>query len=167
MLAALTLIQSGDTERKLFLYDTFAGMPEPAEMDVDYDGNHAACRIGEEYKSWDAVARASVHEVRRNLGETGYPSANLVFTEGRVEQTIPATAPDRIAILRLDTDWYASTRHELEHLYPLLSPGGVLIIDDYGHWKGCRRAVDEYLQQNSIRMMLHRVDYTGRFGIKP
>jgi hypothetical protein len=88
------------------------------------------------------------------------------FVKGKVEDTIPASTPDRIAILRLDTDWYASTRHELEHLYPLLAPGGVLIIDDYGHWEGCRQAVDEYFASRNLQVLLNRVDYTGRIAVK-
>lgn len=87
---------------------------------------------------------------------------------GDVEQTLldESNHPARISLLRLDTDWYHSTRVELEQLYPLLSPGGVLIIDDYGHWEGCRKAVDEYFAANRIRMFLQRIDYTGRLGIK-
>jgi hypothetical protein len=73
--------------------------------------------------------------------------------------------PDQIALLRLDTDWYESTRAELDQLFPRLAAGGVLLVDDYGHWQGCRRAVDEYFRDHSIRMMLHRIDYTGRIGI--
>ena len=84
-----------------------------------------------------------------------------------MEQTIPATVPERIALLRLDTDWFDSTYHELVHLYPRLVPGGVLIIDDYGHWQGCRQAVDQYLAENNIHLLLNRIDYTGRMAIKP
>jgi hypothetical protein len=69
-------------------------------------------------------------------------------------------------VLRLDTDWYESTKHELVHLYPRLSPGGVLILDDYGHYEGARRAVDEYFEQVGERPLLTRVDYTGRVGVK-
>ena len=65
-------------------------------------------------------------------------------------------------MLRLDTDWYESTRHELEHLMPLLQAGGVLIIDDYGHWQGARRAVDEYLDRTGMPLLLSRTDYSGR-----
>jgi hypothetical protein len=88
------------------------------------------------------------------------------FVAGRVEDTLPARAPERIAILRLDTDWYESTRHELVHLFPRLSAGGVLIIDDYGHWQGARRAVDEYLEETGVRLLLNRIDTTGRIGVK-
>jgi O-methyltransferase len=69
-------------------------------------------------------------------------------------------------LLRLDTDWYESTRHELEHLYPRLVSGGVIIIDDYGHWAGARKAVDEYLEKNRVRLLLNRIDYTLRAGVK-
>ena len=75
--------------------------------------------------------------------------------------------PERIALLRLDSDWYESTRHELEHLYPLLAPGGVLIIDDYGAWQGARRAVDEWRAAIPAPPLLLRVDSTGRVGTKP
>ena len=82
----------------------------------------------------------------RNLLSTGYPGGNLVLVEGKVEETIPRTMPAQICLLRLDTDWYESTRHELIHLYPKLIKNGVLIIDDYGHWRGSKQATDEYLK---------------------
>jgi hypothetical protein len=83
-----------------------------------------------------------------------------------VEDTIPKEAPDKIALLRLDTDWYESTRHELTHLYPKLSVGGVLIIDDYGQWEGARKAVDEYIDDNKLPILLHRIDNAGRIAVK-
>ena len=85
---------------------------------------------------------------------------------GPVEQTIPATVPGQLALLRLDTDWYESTRHELEHLYPALETGGVLIVDDYGHWDGAARAVDEYFARQGSPLLLTRTDYTGRMAVK-
>src|SRR5437773_5710167 len=100
------------------------------------------------------------------MAATGYPTAKLHFVQGMVEETIPATVPARIAILRLDTDWYQSTRHELEHLYPLVSHIGVLIVDDYGYWKGARKAVDEYFARAQTPMLLHRIDSAGRIGVK-
>jgi hypothetical protein len=90
---------------------------------------------------------------------------NLV--KGPVESTIPATIPDQLAILRLDTDWYESTKHELDHLYPRLVSGGILIIDDYGHWQGARQAVDEYFARQNLKPLLSRIDYTCRIMIKP
>jgi O-methyltransferase len=100
------------------------------------------------------------------LDATGYPGERLHFVTGPVEETIPATTPEALALLRLDTDWYESTRHELDHLYPLLVEGGVLIIDDYGEWEGARQAVDEYFMDRDAPL-LSRVDHTGRIGVKP
>ncbi|HTE41400.1 MAG TPA: TylF/MycF/NovP-related O-methyltransferase, partial [Steroidobacteraceae bacterium] len=88
------------------------------------------------------------------------------YIVGKVEDTIPANNPTSIAILRLDTDWYASTKHELEHLLPLLSPGGVLIIDDYGWWEGARRAVDEHFATHPRPILLNVIDNTGRIGVR-
>ena len=110
---------------------------------------------------------AGLDDVRANLLGTGYPPERIHFVQGKVEDTLPATLPERVALLRLDTDWYESTAHELKHLYPLLQPHGVLIIDDYGHWQGARRAVDEYFAGSSAAHYLHRVDYTARMLIKP
>ena len=97
---------------------------------------------------------------------TGYDIARTHFVAGDVEQTIPGVVPEQISLLRLDTDWYESTRHELKHLYPRLIRGGVLIIDDYGHWKGARQAVDEYLAETGAKLLLNRIDYTGRAAVK-
>jgi hypothetical protein len=101
------------------------------------------------------------------MASTGYPMDLCHFAVGRVEDTIPATIPARIALLRLDTDWYESTKHELEHLMPRLAPQGVLILDDYGQWEGARRAVDEYFAERELSPLLHRIDYSGRMCILP
>jgi O-methyltransferase len=95
-----------------------------------------------------------------------YPPERVHLIPGLVEDTVPAQAPTQIAILRLDTDWYASTKHELQTLYPRLSPGGVLLIDDYGYWLGSRQAVDEYLAETGARLLLLRID-EGRIAVKP
>jgi hypothetical protein len=105
--------------------------------------------------------------VRRTVLGSGYPAERVHFVEGRVEDTLPAHAPEQLALLRLDTDWYESTRAEMEHLYPRLVPGGVLIIDDYGHWEGARRAVDEHFAAHGPAPLLHRIDYTARIAVKP
>ena len=106
------------------------------------------------------------HTVREVLLSTGYPAERIRIVKGEVEQTIPRQAPEELALLRLDTDWYASTAHELEHLYPRVGDGGVLIIDDYGHWEGARRAVDEYFEGAEDPILLNRIDYSGRIGVK-
>ena len=166
MAAALTLLECG-ARRQIHLFDTFEGMPPPAAADRDLTGVSAATLLAaEQRESGDTWAFSPLDQVRANLRSTGYPAELVRFVPGRVEETIPEAAPERIAVLRLDTDWYESTRHELEHLYPRLAVGGVLIVDDYGHWQGARRAVDEYLAASGARLLLSRIDYTGRMAVK-
>ena len=167
MLAALTFARHGATDRNIALYDTFEGMPAPGPKDVDFEDQPASA-------IWSRLRRgegsdwcyAPVDEVKANLGRTGYASARIQIVKGRVEETIPRAVPDRIAILRLDTDWYESTLHELTHLYPLLAKDGVLIVDDYGYWRGARTAVDEYFSRSARPILLNRIDETGRIGVK-
>lgn len=169
MAAALTLLALDAADRPLYLFDTFAGMPPPDQRDVDFRGETAAARLqrSERADSRSVWAYATLEDVRANMARTNYPAAKLHYVEGQVEQTIPAAAPATIALLRLDTDWYASTRHELEHLFPRIAPGGVLIIDDYGHWRGARQAVDEYLHEQGLPLLLSRIDYTARMAVLP
>ena len=166
MLAAMTLLESGNRNRDLYLYDTFAGMSAPSDKDVTVSGEKAGTiwrpRLG---AGWGADG-TSLDEVKESLYSTGYPRDQITFVKGKVEDTLPGTAPPKIAILRLDTDWYESTYHELCHLFPLVSPGGVLIIDDYGYWLGARDAVDQYLSEQHVDMLLNRIDLTGRMGIR-
>jgi O-methyltransferase len=162
---ARTLIEAGDLRRDLYLFDTFEGMSEPTAKDIDYSGKLASEVLGEDEAM--RCADAPLEEVRRVLFETGYPMERIHFVKGKVEETIPLNAPNSISLLRLDTDWYESTAHELNHLFPRLSPSGVIIVDDYGHWKGSRQACDEYFRQNEIPILLNRIDYTGRIALKP
>jgi O-methyltransferase len=162
MAVALTLARHGVADRELWLYDTYEGMPAATEEDVDYAGvsmyNPAAGSAGGPPPGTD------LDSVRAALSGTGYPAERMHFVKGPVEETIPGEAPESIALLRLDTDWYASTRHELEHLYPRLERAGVLIIDDYGHFQGARQAVDEFFADDPI--LLNRIDYTARLAVK-
>ena len=105
--------------------------------------------------------------MRSNVLGLGYPEKLIHFVKGMVERTIPGQSPDKIALLRLDTDWHSSTKHVLENLFPALVPGGVLIMDDYGHFMGARKAADDYFNERGIRMLLNRTDYSGRIGVKP
>jgi hypothetical protein len=109
---------------------------------------------------------AGLDEVRRNMASTGYPIERIHYIVGQVEETLPRVLPGTVALLRLDTDFYASTRHELLHLYPLVAPEGVVIIDDYGAWRGARRAVDEFLADKPD-IFVHRIDVTGRMFLRP
>jgi O-methyltransferase len=166
MVAAMKLLQMAQADRELYLYDTYAGMPPPRVEDADFAGATAADILKRERKGTGTWAEASIEEVRANLRSTGYPPSRLRLVAGRVETTLQASVPDSIAILRLDTDWYESTRHELAVLYPRLQPGGVLIVDDYGHWLGARKAVDEYFAGLGARPFFARVDYTCRVLVK-
>ncbi|RZU48552.1 macrocin-O-methyltransferase TylF [Krasilnikovia cinnamomea] len=166
MAIAKTLIEAGDTDRHLHLYDTFEGMSEPTEHDRRFDGRPAAEMLSAADRSAGIWAYASLEDVQEGMRESAYPADRVHFYKGKVEDTIPAHIPDRISILRLDTDWYESTRHELKHLWPRLVPGGVLLLDDYGWWDGARQAVDEWLEETRLPLLLMRMD-EGRLAVKP
>jgi hypothetical protein len=164
-----TLNLFNDQSREIYLYDTFSGMPEPSDQDIEI-------KTGKSVKSRYFKLSSSngsstwcyspLEEVKQNVFNTEYPEHLFKFVVGKVEDTIPKIIPERIALLRLDTDWYSSTKHELEHLYPLLVKNGILIIDDYGHYEGARLAVDEYITENNLKVLLNRVDYSCRIIIK-
>lgn len=166
MVVAHTLLDLDVADRDLFLYDTFTHMPDPGEHDTDHRGVPAE-EILEVAVEAEAFRYLPFDEVRAALVGTGYPEPRLHLVQGMVEDTIPDQAPDAIALCRLDTDWYESTAHELAHLYPRLASGGVLLVDDYGHFMGAKKAVDEHLAAHDIRTMLHRIDFTGRLLVKP
>jgi hypothetical protein len=167
MAAALALLRLGSTTRPLYLFDTFQGMTPPAEIDRDWRGQSARALLeGPSSTAQHFRACCSLYETRDALAQTGYPWEKLIFIAGRVEDTLPREAPERIALLRLDTDWYESTYHELETLYPRLADGGVVLIDDYGYWQGARQAVDDYFARRGEAVELHPIDFTGRLLIK-
>jgi O-methyltransferase len=156
-----------DSTRKVHLFDTFAGMTEPTEHDVDRSGQHVFKKFSEASKNdHNAWCYASLDEVMANVSRYEL-SAHAKYIKGDIVETLERkdVLPDRISVLRLDTDWYESTKKELEVLYPRLQVGGVLIVDDYGHWGGARKAVDEYFN-NIPKPFLAYTDYTGRVGIK-
>ena len=170
MAAALALKELGDESRELWLYDTYEGMSAPTEEDVDISGQTADRKFTQRQLTDDSSewCRSPIDDVRQNLQSTGYPADKVHFIKGKVQDTIPGQVPaGAVAILRLDTDWYESTRHELTHLFPLLVKSGVLILDDYGYWQGARKAVDEYFAAHDIRPLMGRVDFAGRVILKP
>lgn len=167
MAAALRLIQLDQPDRAFYLFDTFAGMTPPGGIDRSAtSGLSAAAMLKSAPATSKLRAFAAIDEVRNNMAATGYPPELIHLVQGSVEETLPAQAPETVAVLRLDTDWYSSTRHELVHLFPRLSRGGILIIDDYGDWEGARQAVDEYFAETATPIFLHRIDHTGRIGVK-
>jgi O-methyltransferase len=163
---ARTLMAMNAADRALHLFDTFEGMPPPTPVDRRLQGPPAAefLERGPRVQLYRAIA--GLDEVRAGMEQTGYPAELIHYHPGLVENTIPAQAPERIALLRLDTDWYESTKHELEQLYDRVPSGGVVIIDDYDYWEGSRKAVDEFIARTNARLLLVPID-TGRITIKP
>ena len=168
--AVKTLVLNKSFDRKIYLFDVFeveamfATTNEIAE-DMDFRGITAGMAVDKGLLVKENY-NYQIDEVKALLKKTGYPAENIIFKVGRVEDTLPCDDIQDIALLRLDTDWYDSTKHELETLYPKLVQKGVLLIDDYGFWQGCRKAVDEYIAENGLPILLHRTDYTGRSVIK-
>lgn len=167
MMAALSFIHFGDTSRTLYLYDTFEGMSVPTAKDVTLHGEDGQVEFDQNQRdTHNEWCYSPIGEVTSNMESTGYPKDKIVFVKGKVEDTIPGTLPEKVAALRLDTDWYESIAHCMEHQYPLVVDKGVVIIDDYGHWQGAREAVDEYLKKHNLAPLLGRIDYTGRLFVK-
>jgi O-methyltransferase len=165
---AEVLLSISNTDRQLFLYDTFEGMPPPGEKDLSFDNRPAEVLLNKDLDKENNLvwAYSTLNDVKRTMSLCNYPASNIHYIKGKVEETIPGTIPKKIALLRLDTDWYESTKHELKYLFPLLEKAAVIIIDDYGFWKGARKAVDEYIKENNIQILLNRLDETGRIAIK-
>jgi hypothetical protein len=166
MVVARTLLDAGATDRDLFLFDTFDGMPAPSDYDVNLRGQRAADMLATADKRENIWAVSQLEATRSSVEKVGYPTDRIHFIKGRVEETLPGNAPDPIALLRLDMDWHEPTRHALEHLFPRLVSGGVLLVDDYGYWRGARKATDEYLRDYPARILLHRINFTLRMGVK-
>ncbi len=169
LLIAMILKRRGVSDRKIYLYDTFEGMSEPTEEDLSMDGKTAEyqLRTSSKEKSESVWCYSGLEEVQKNMSMAKLNEEQLIFVKGKVEDTIPQNIPaNEICLLRLDTDWYESTKHEMVHLYPKLVNSGVLIIDDYGHWQGSKKAVDEYFASNNLKPLLLRIDYTGRMMVK-
>ncbi|WP_372629559.1 TylF/MycF/NovP-related O-methyltransferase [Cohnella sp.] len=164
MLCALTLKQLNCVNRKLYLYDTYSGMPMPNKIDINHAGESAIDKwLEHNGEHW---CESPISEVKINMKKTGYPADNIIFIEGLVEDTIPNVIPSKVALLRLDTDFYESTYHELKYLFPILSCNGIIILDDYGHWNGAKEAIDKYISENNLKLLLHKIDYTGRIAQK-
>lgn len=172
-IAARTLMAANDTSRDIYMYDTYEGMPPPTAKDFDlHTGDAAETMLASDRRlnaggvEFTIACVADLADVTAGMRQTGYPMEHVHFVQGRVEDTIPRVAPAHIAFLRLDTDWYESTRHELEHLWPRLVPNGVLVVDDYDHWAGARQATDEFLAGLAFKPLPVRPGF-GRLFVKP
>ena len=155
-------------QRKIYAFDTYEGMTAPDKNDFEISNNNFASQLLKKDKSkksniWGIC---SLEEVMKNISKHTLNLENINFIKGPVEDTlnINKNIPEKISLLRLDTDWYQSTKKELEVLYKNVSKGGVIIIDDYGHWGGSKKAVDEFFSNKFVWM--HYVDYACRLIIK-
>ena len=170
MVMALKSLDLDKNNKNIWLYDTFEGMTEPTIFDSEASsGKSASDLLMQTQKKLgnNIWCIASKEDVSNNIERTNYPADKINIIKGNVQSTLISTVPDKISLLRLDTDWYESTKVELEVLFPKLVSGGVCIIDDYGHWEGAKKAVDEYLEKNNIYPLFNRIDNTGRIFIKP
>ena len=160
MVVLKTLLKLGVQDRIIWLYDTFDGMTEPQKFDGD-----EANRLWQETqgREW---CRAGLDDVKANLSTTGYSSNNITYVQGDVRETIPMHHPESISLLRLDTDWYESTYTELSVLFPKVTQGGIVIIDDYGRWEGCRKATNEYFRKLDRHYFMSRIDSAARLIVK-
>jgi O-methyltransferase len=170
MMMAFMLTEQLQSQKnqKIWMYDTFEGMANVSKFDENIDNQKAFIeldKIKKKENSNDIWAYSSLNYVKNNLKKTNINENKLIYIKGLVEETLHKTKPERIALLRLDTDFYESTKIELELLYPLLQKGGILIVDDYGHWKGCKKAVDEYFL-NKKDIFFQQIDYSGIVGVK-
>jgi hypothetical protein len=143
-------------------------MTKPGIQDIAWDNTSAEEKLNnaEKYAGRNVWCYSTLEEVKNNLNKTEYPKNKIFYIRGKVEDTLPHDSINKISLLRLDTDWYESTRHELEHLYDKLEIGGILIVDDYGHWEGAKKAVDEFIKKRQLKLFLNRIDYTGRLAVK-
>jgi len=137
------------------MYDTFEGLPEPTKDDPDYE-------IAREFTGRCRGTLDEVEDLFRLLKIDGFSR----YVKGRFEDSLPGTKPDAVAVLHLDGDWYQSVRVCLDSLWDRVSKGGIVQIDDYGHWAGARKAVDSFLHERGIRVRLQYLDYTGRQLVK-
>ena len=138
----------------IYLYDTFEGMTSEGKNDVNYLGESATKILRKQSKR----CICGIEEVKKNMNITHYPKEFLHYYKGDVATTLQSGVPKKIALLRLDTDWYESTKIELEILYPRLVMGGILILDDYGYWKGARKATDDYFHSLAIDPQFEPID---------
>lgn len=153
-LMGLALKQTG-SGRTLWVFDTFEGLPPPTHDDPDFDVA----------KNFTGTCRGELSDVENLFRQLSIlERARLV--KGLFQETLPTCDVGNIAVLHLDGDWYDSVKTCLDNLYDKVSPGGVIQIDDYGHWAGARKAVDQFLLRRRIAADLRYIDYTGRQFIK-
>jgi O-methyltransferase len=166
-IAAALTFNLYSSKNKVICLDTFLGMTKPTDNDFS---NHDKLKAITQFNSNSRIDHnewcfASYDDVQRNFLQAGVLKDDFELIKGDVAETLPKLSVNPIVFLRLDTDWYESTKMELKYLWPLLIVNGVLVVDDYGHWQGSKKAVDEFFQ-SSPTILFHALDYTSRSGIK-
>jgi hypothetical protein len=158
-----------DMNREFYLYDTFDGMTSPTSIKDDPKAlklysDITAGTYAREYDRWHNMnkwAYAPLNLVKANVAMTGYTDTKIHYVKGDVLTTLNNVKPACISIAHLDTDWYDSTAKELSVLYPLVSPGGYIVVDDYYAWKGSKVATDEFLAVNKEHLQKIDVNVSG------
>jgi hypothetical protein len=161
-------------DRNVWLYDTFAGLTKPTEKDfgiinnMDYKSVLNEWEVNQKENNTNLWCYCDVETVKNTINVSKYPKEKIKFVVGDIIETLKVNTniPNKISLLRLDTDWYESTKIEMEILYPNLVENGVLIVDDYGCWNGSKIAVDEYFKNKSITPVIKVIDDTGISLIK-
>jgi O-methyltransferase len=161
----------GHYDRDIWAYDTFSGMPKPQEIDIEFKTGPAII-LWEKNKFANSEVssrwvRYTLRKVMEQITPLEYPAERLHFIKGMVEKTVPKHLPGQIALARFDTDFYSSTKHEFEHIYPRVSSGGIIFVDDYGAFLGSKTATDEYIKENNLNLHLEIVDSHIRRIVKP
>ncbi len=163
------LAREEGARRRTWLFDSFEGLPEPSAEDGAEARRYSGGRDGGKLQPIGKCA-ASVEEVERFLfSDLEFDPALVSLRKGWFQDTLPAARAEigPIALLRLDGDWYESNRVCLENLYDGVVPGGFVILDDYFHWEGCRRATDEFLAKSGGKAEIRRIDGSGAWFRKP
>lgn len=152
--AATIALALRNTGRKIWLYDSFEGMPTPGAL----DGMEAMTAIG--------ACVGSEEMVWKNLRIAGLNSNEVILRKGLFEETFQQPLPEKIAFLHIDADWYVNVLYCLDTLYDLVSEGGIILLDDFGHWEGCREAYYDFIQKRRVKPLLERTGHSAAFWIK-
>ena len=136
------------------LYDSFEGMPATKEVDGPVATTYVGKCVGSENK------------VREAMGLVGYSEQSIVIRKGWFEETFAAPLPTSVALLHVDCDWYESVMLSLRTFYDLVPSGGVIVLDDFGHWEGCREAFYDFVLERKLKPLLERFGYTQAFWVK-
>lgn len=150
MAAAIT----NDPERRLWLYDSFEGIPAPGPKD------------GPLASQYEGQLRGSIETVQEVLQRAGFPLERAVFRKGLFKETFKEPLPHRVALLHIDADWYESVLDSLRTFYPLIPTGGIIVLDDFGHWEGAREAFYDFCLEQKIKPLIERAGYTQAFWRK-